>query len=242
MENVELLNKLGLNKQESKIYLALIELGAVGVSDIAKHTGLHRPIIYKFLADLMDKNLVSLSAKGKRKVYSAESPEKLEKLFKKFNDDFLGLMPELVQTYKKQSAKPIIKFFTGKKGIQTVFQDLLDTCKKGDVFYRYESHRDYKENKKYVPKEYLDRFRDKMEVERLIITNQITKEKKHQRLGRLVKVIPLDYDLFVYDITQMIYGNKVAFVDFSTETATIIENKAFAQFQKKIFKLLFDKL
>jgi hypothetical protein len=48
--------------------------------------------------------------------------------------------------------------------------------------------------------------------------------------------------VFAYDISHIIYGDKVAFIDFSSETAYILESPAFARFQQKIFRLLFDKL
>ena len=54
--------------------------------------------------------------------------------------------------------------------------------------------------------------------------------------------IPKKYDLFDDNISKIIYGNKVAIIDYSTETSFIIENKKFADFEKKIFKLLFKYL
>ena len=67
-------------------------------------------------------------------------------------------------------------------------------------------------------------------------------KRKSNRLHRLIKTVPAKYDLFSYDITQLIYKDKVAFIDFGSLSAAIIENPTFAEFQRKIFKLLFDKL
>jgi translation elongation factor EF-Ts len=55
-------------------------------------------------------------------------------------------------------------------------------------------------------------------------------------------MVPESYDMFAYNITHMIYANKVAFIDFSSETAFVVESELFMQFQKKIFQLLFEKL
>ena len=62
------------------------------------------------------------------------------------------------------------------------------------------------------------------------------------RLERSVKFVPKNYGLFDYDITEILYGDKIAFIDYNTETGLIIENPVIAEFQKKIFKLLYDKL
>jgi len=242
MKNSELLTGLGLNKYESKIYLTLLELGSAQVSDISQQTGLHRPIVYKFLPGLLEKNLIAESWKGKRKVYIAESPSQLKKMFGDFSQSFDSALPELMRAYSQSNSRPVIKFFTGRKGIVHVYEDILATCKKGDILYRYESPKHYRAHKTYVPKEYIDRFRDKMEVERFIITNEMTRKIKAERLGRIVKVVPAKYDLFLYDITQIIYVDKIAFIDYNTETALIIESALIAQFQKQLFKLLWSKI
>jgi hypothetical protein len=54
--------------------------------------------------------------------------------------------------------------------------------------------------------------------------------------------IPKLYDLFEDNISKIIYANKVAIIDYDTETSFIIENKKLADFEKKIFKLLFKYL
>src|SRR3989344_3480754 len=113
--------------------------------------------------------------------------------------------------------------------------------KKDHVFYRYSSAKDAVKNEKYLPKNYRA-IRDQKQLQRFVIANENTMVGKKPRLERAVKFIPNNYGLFDYDITQIIYGDKVAFLDYNTETAFIIENSIIAEFQKKIFKLLYDKL
>ena len=75
-----------------------------------------------------------------------------------------------------------------------------------------------------------------------MITNLPNKMGKRPRLEREIKVVPPDFDLFEYNVSQVIYGNKVAVIDYNTETAVVIENPTVARFQGKIFELLFRKL
>ncbi|MDO8626270.1 MAG: helix-turn-helix domain-containing protein [Candidatus Magasanikbacteria bacterium] len=237
-----LLSKLGLSRPEAEVYESILDLGNAGISEISKNSGLYRPVVYQVLPRLLEKNLVAVSQKGKRKVYFAQSPKNLESLVKDLKINLDAQMPELMNKYASNIHRPQIKYFEGKNAIRHVYEDLLATIKKGDIYYRYESPRNYKAYRKYTPQEYYDRVRDKGDVERLIITNDITKKQKQERLGRLVKAVPPEYDLFVYEVNQLIYGDKVAIIDFRTETASIIESATIAEFQKKIFKLLFDKL
>lgn len=239
---MDILTKIGLSAIESRIYHALMSQGAMSIAMIAQKTGLYRPQVYKYIPLLIQKNLVVESRHGRRKIYLAESPRQLEKIADNIKLEVQTQIPKLLEIYSVSKIKPIISYFEGEQGIRHVYEDLVATCKKGDIFYRYESPRNYRAVRKYLPDEYRVRFRDQGEVERLIITNKITEQQKKQRLGRLVKVVPPKYDLFDYDITQLIYSNKVAFIDFRSETVTVIESPIFAEFQRKIFKLLFDKL
>ncbi|MBI2047774.1 MAG: hypothetical protein HYT27_01410 [Parcubacteria group bacterium] len=241
MENKDILTKIGLSAEESTIYTTLLEEGPGTVSFISKHTGLHRPRIYTILPEMVSQGLISVVPKGKQKHYVAESPQKLKLLAEDIAHQFQEQLPELEALYSRRQKKPIVKFLSGRRGIIFVYEDLLTTLKRGEIFYRYSSARSQRRQDWYVPKNYRE-HRDQKGIERFVITNEKTSGRKKPRLERYIKVIPKKYDLWEYDITQLIYGNKVAFVDYNTETAVIIENPIIAEFQKKIFKLLFSKL
>jgi len=51
-----------------------------------------------------------------------------------------------------------------------------------------------------------------------------------------------NYDQFDENIQMILYGKKIAYVDYNSESAIIIENTKIADFQKKLFKALFQSL
>ncbi len=61
-------------------------------------------------------------------------------------------------------------------------------------------------------------------------------------MERELVVIPPEYDEFTDDVQMIVYGNKTAFIEYNTEASIIIENAFIAEFQKKLFKLLFKSL
>lgn len=241
MTNNDILVRLGLSPEESAIYSALLQRNALSISDIALKTKLYRPAVYKALPSLIGKGLIATAKKGKRTFYSALSPEKLASLLSDMNADLENALPEMLSLFEKKEKRPLVTFLEGREGIRAVFRDIVTTLKKGDVFYRYSSSKKPREKNYYIPHDYV-KLRDQKQLERFVITNAAAEERKKPRLEKSVKIVPKSFDLFEYDATELIYADKIAFVDYNTETAIIIENPKLAESQKKIFKLLFSRL
>ena len=242
MNKQQILEKIGLNKHESAIYLALLELGPSHIAQISEKTSIHRPLIYKALPSLLEKKLVTETKRAKRKIYMAEPPNRLETIFDDLRIDFFEALPDMEDQYSANELKPKVRFLQGKDGTKRVFDDIVRSLKKGDVFYRISSNKDGQEKRdKYVPRNYR-KMRDEKKLERQVITNSQTAKHKIAKLDRFIKIMPDDFGPFEHNVTEVIYGDKVAFIDYGSETAMIIESKKIAEFQKHVFKMFYKKL
>jgi len=241
MKKEHILEHLGLNEKESAIYLALIDLGHATISRLSQRTNIHRPALYALLPEMKAKGLIFDAKEGKRRIYTPAPPETLEALFNGFSAQFHGFIPELQSKYESIESRTTVKYLSGKKEIGSIFLDLVTLLKHGDVFYRYSSAKDIERANAFLPDGYREK-RDKKQLERYVITNEAGKKVKKQRLERDIKIIPKEYDPFDQDVTQIIYGRKVALIDYNTQTAILIENEKIAEFQRKLFVLLYKKL
>lgn len=239
MDIKTLLGRLGFTDNEGTIYFELVETGPTTVAALAHKTGLHRPTVYKTLPLLQARGLVTPAKKGARTLFVAEPPEKLEVLLHETETAFSRILPELQAAYTSKEKRPVVKVLEGKQGITFVFDDLVKTLKRGDVFYRYSSVRASRDA--YLPKNYRE-IRDAKKLERFVITNTTRAKEKKPRMERAIKIVPERYGLFDQDVTQVIYGDKVAFVDYNSQTALLVENPALAEFQRKLFQMLYDLL
>lgn len=240
MKNKDILEQIGLTKDESTIYRTLLSVNPISISEIVRKTGIHRPTVYKTLPALLEKQLVSIMPKGKNKLYVAESPERVEQIFEALEDEFNSEIHTLFENYKVRDKKPLVKYAEGDAAIKNIYSDVVHSLDKDESYYRYSSALTLS-RKKYVPKDYRS-VRDKKDLNRYIITDSESLKRSSNRLGKSMKSIPKDSDLFDLDITQIIYGNKVSLVDYNSKTTITIENEMIARFQEKIFKLLFGKL
>jgi len=125
------LQKLGLQEHEAKIYLACLELGHASVSKISKIAGLNRTTGYDVLERLTKYGIVSRTG-AKKKIYLAESPQKLKfyleekkRIYDKRLDALSGLMPELGEIFKTD-LKPTIKFAEGRKEMEKLYLGVLE--------------------------------------------------------------------------------------------------------------------
>ncbi len=241
MEIAKLLERIGLSGKQSKIYLSLIEHGASTVSDISKFTEIHRPLVYKEIPKLQEAGLLSVANKGKRTLYVAESPQKLEAIFRETWDELKGALDELQQTFNARGNKPILKFFEGRGAITKILSDVVHSLKHGDVFYRYSSVKKVNSVDKYLPKDYRE-IRDKKKLERFVIATEEYIKQKKKRMERAIKAIPETSHLFDHNVSMIIYGKKISYIDYNTKSAFIIENEDVAKFHMSLFKTLYSKL
>ncbi|MBI5153480.1 MAG: hypothetical protein HZA36_03420 [Parcubacteria group bacterium] len=241
MDPHRILKKIGLDDKEIDVYLALIDLGPSTISDISRKTGIHRPALYLLLPALQEKEIIAISPSKKRRRYVAASPETIHRVAEDALQEINSLVLELKARVEQGERKPKITFLEGRKGIMSVFEDVVTRLDKDDVLYRYNSRKNIAEAGKYLPKNYKE-LRDKKRLGRFMITNEATKNAAEQSIDKTIKIIPKEFGLFDNNITQIVYKDTVAIIDYTTETALMIENQSIADFQKTVFKLLFSKL
>lgn len=239
---IALLKWIWIPEKAGIIYLCLLEQWKSSISEIQNTTALHRVEIYRLLPLLIEEWFVLVWLKWKRKNYSPASPIKIQEAYNQMEENNRWSINHLIQKYSYLDKKPNITYSEWKKWITEVFNDIIDSQNKWDVFYRISSETDTEKiNNNYLPKNYRTK-RDKKELERYVIMSSKSSKIKKPRLEREIKVIPESIDEFDSDIVMSIYANKLSFIDFNSESSIVIENKQIADFQKKIFRLLYKSL
>ena len=241
MDTRALFSTLGLGPEHAAIYYALLQKGPLSMAQLAREARLHRPAAYKLVPELEERGIVKKVLRGKRTYFAAESPEKLGASIDEAHRSSTLLLHELQDRFERKKRSPEIAVGHGKKAIASVYDDILHVSKRGDVFYRYSSASKKRPKNAYVPQDYEAR-RDAKRLERYVITNKRTSALKAKKLERYIRIIPPEFDRFEFDITLLVYADKVAYIDYGSETAITIENPAVAQFQRRLFQLLFSRL
>lgn len=125
------LKNIGLSENEAKAYLAMLELGPSPVVEIARKAEINRPTAYVQIESLKKKGLVSTQTKGKKHLFIAESPSRLEfyldselKNVEQKKDELGKILSDLEKLFISADSRPQVRFFEGKEGILAM-QDVL---------------------------------------------------------------------------------------------------------------------
>ncbi|MFO7807105.1 MAG: helix-turn-helix domain-containing protein, partial [Candidatus Moraniibacteriota bacterium] len=112
--------------------LASLELGKSSVQDIAKKADIKRPTAYVIIEELMQKGLMSSVTQDKKQYFFAESPEKLNILFREQEQEIQRkkeyldkILPELNSVKALSTDKPVVRYFEGKDGLRAMSEEFF---------------------------------------------------------------------------------------------------------------------
>ena len=151
MEAEKLLVDLGLTEGESKVYLALLELGSSTVGPVVKKSGIAYSNIYEVLGRLVKKGLASFVVKGETKYFQAASPsdlysyiEKKEKEIEAQKETVSKILPQLKNLQEKMPEQEA-EIFLGLKGMRAAYTKLAAGNRGGEWLFFYIHEHEYAE-------------------------------------------------------------------------------------------------
>jgi sugar-specific transcriptional regulator TrmB len=233
---------MGFGVSSAPVYATIEKYGELSVSDIVRHGRLHRPAVYRGLAELRKWGLITLRTHGKRVRYRTTGREVLKEVFQRYVQTAKeGIGSEKSGAHYSTLETHGLQLFRGAAAIREIFADVLNTTKRGDIFYRITSERDLNEVNSFLPKNYR-KMRDEKRLERLVISNIHSGSQKKKRLERFIRFIGTEAEAFLDNVIKLIYGDTVAYIDITKKMGYIIRNEHIANFEKTIFKNLYRKL
>lgn len=236
-----LFERIGIPEKTARIYLDLLDHGESSIADICKRTTLHRAEVYRAIPFLKEEKLIEETILWKRNLYRALSPDRIEAMIHEFEKRNTPLVSELKNKYDTLWKNISVTYQEWRLGVTKVFEDIVTSLPKWSVFYRVSTENDVNKANTYLPSDYREK-RDKKNLERYVIMSSKSAKNKYPRLERELVIIPESIDDFNQNISMTIYGDKVAYIDFSNESSIIIENPLIAEFQRKLFMLTYKNL
>lgn len=231
----------GLTEREASVWHTLSMHGPMNMSQISRAIHLHRPALYRLLPSLIEKKLVK-EVRGTRRVsYRTTGTRALEALRAARDSGFAAELKKLKKHDIQTDVSDDVRVYHGKN-MRRVWEDLLASTPKASVFFRYDGYAPPIHTKDYMPATYYQRIEYKR-IDRFVITNAALRKSAYKkRLECASRMLPASFDAFEQGISQFVFGNKIALIDFTTETAFVIANKALAKYHTQLFKYIYQHL
>ena len=245
--NLDILEQLGLDQKEIKLYLALLKLGTASIRDIAAQADINRGTTYETLKVLANKGIVSYFPKGKRRVFCAEPPEKLLDLAEERKQSLEQGIEEMKQSLipqlnhlKSDFNSGNVRFYEGDSGIEFVLKDILNTVARQDEkFYSVFSSKPIRQHLyRPFPNYTQQRIRKNINVRVIAIGDggedaELSERKWINAKGKI-------------DASYIaIYPPKVAMISLASTdypVAVVIDSREIASTQQIIFDTLWSTL
>ena len=237
--NTKILEDIGFTKNETKVYLALLELGICSVTKISAKSKVNRTNIYDCLNKLLEKGVVSYIMTGDTKLFEAANPQTLLNLLKEKEMRLNSILPELIMKDKLAEKKSSAQIFEGVVALRNMMNHFLD--KNEDRF----AYGGPNKASQVLSPHFLTNYHNRR-VEKKITFNMIYNSDVQERrdfLNRLdyteARFLPQEFDS---PVTTTICGDEVVLFLYADNPLIIqIKNAEIAKAYKRYFDILWDK-
>lgn len=133
------LAELGFDAKETKVYLALTELGEAPASKVAKKADLQRTTAISILNKLAEDNYLSTHRYKGLTYYWIESPKVIQEVLSSKLALAEQLESSLTDLYRTEANFPFAHVYDTKKGIKSFIEKFLSKLDKKSVIYTIDS-------------------------------------------------------------------------------------------------------
>jgi len=237
------LQNIGLTKNESRVYLFLLEYQEAKTGIMCSKLNIPNSHIYRILEKLLDKGIISYKIVNNVKVFRPVDPESLYALFRekerqleKEKDDLKTFISSLKKIEIKDKKQNDFKYFEGISGVRSMFTEFVAGFEKNSKVFIASAPIAYEKWNAFL----LDLFhppRIKKNVHQQLIVP--TKLKEHGKEREKFQPIEIKYSNVEMESEFGVAGEYTYFLSYGDKPyALLIKDKNFAKTQVKIFHIM----
>ena len=212
MREIDFLQEIGLEQKEALLYRHALEFTHFSVMQISQKTGLKRPTCYLILDSLIKKGLISILPQSRKALYKAESADILLQQIEK--NMFLAkkFIPLLNAVQEKNEQNPIIKLYSGQKGIQNIYNDIFKTKVNSYKYIGSTEDVIYMAGEDFIKEHIVKRLKNKVKVFGIRMREKEIQESVYSEDKNYLREIRFAPQGFSIPGIVFLYDTKVAFI------------------------------
>jgi sugar-specific transcriptional regulator TrmB len=235
--------EMGLSENEANVYLNSLSLGRTTILKISKASETKRTTVYSAVESLKKMGLMKIEQVGWKTFYSAEDPEKLEKIIETKKQELQKSLPDLKSLYSTEGGSSLIKYYEGIEAIKNIHEETLEEMKIGeDYFVISDSTKWMSADKKFFEKFVGKRSRKKLNNKLLLQDSEIARiYKQNEEIHNMkIKLFPKSMEL---SGSITITPNKILIHQTTPPVMVMaIENKNIIRLQKELFNFMWSSI
>lgn len=123
---MDILEFIGMHKNERIIYLDLLKHGPSTAVDISKRTRIHRPNTYDALRKLIDKGFISQTRTPLKNFFQAMEVQKIKDYIDQKKQEIEEILPTIQEFSKRMTVKEDVRITKGGFAAREALLDLLE--------------------------------------------------------------------------------------------------------------------
>lgn len=233
-----LIEQLGYSPHEAAVYLAALELGGSTETEIAEKAKLPRTTAASVIDALHKKGLMSAYLKGRRKIWSAENPERFMSALRDRETLLQTMLPELQSLRHEIGAQTTIRIYSGAEEIKQIMRDIIETK------HHFSAVMSWDDWQRFLGKQFLDDYietRKRHFLKIRLITPKtklsLALKERDAKEERITQFLPESVSV---NNCTLVYDNKVALISINSKhpTGILIEDHDIHQMMSVFFESL----
>lgn len=233
------LQKLNFNKNQAKVYIALLQIGEGTALDVSRGANLPKSTVFETLKILNQKKFVSAASRGSKNIFSVTNPNIILEDLKEQAQTAEDILPELRGFYKALKKDAQVRFFEGPKAIAVIIKEVLLEAKELKVIGAVADSVDF--YPKYFPNFMRQRVMRKIPLKLLTNDSETARENLllDQKQLRVTKIIKnKEFSSMVW-----LWSGKIGIIATrGKQFAMVIEEPGIYNIQLAMFDLIWESL
>ncbi|MFZ2225943.1 MAG: helix-turn-helix domain-containing protein [Candidatus Moraniibacteriota bacterium] len=239
----KVLLNLGLSDNEALVYLSALSLGKTTILAISKASEVKRTTVYSAVESLKQLGLMKVEQIGWKTLFSAENPEKLERIMDNKKKELQESLVDFKALYSAEGGSSLIKYYEGVEAVKNIHLDLLDEVKFGEDYWVIsDSAKWMSEDQRFFENFVEKRAQKKLNNRLLLQDSEIARKyKQNEAIYNLqIKIFPQDMQL---SASITITPSKILIHQTTLPViAMVIENKNIIRLHKELFEFMWKAI
>lgn len=134
---------IGFSENETRVYLALLDLGQTTIGPISAKSHVQPTNAYMAIESLIDRGLLSFVHVSNAKYFKTNNPEQVMRIVREQQEKAKAILPLLLQKQKDSPFHQEAEVYDGKEALHALYHSIINSTGPEDFYYSFALKKEY---------------------------------------------------------------------------------------------------